>query len=253
MWWTNKRRLPIYQPIETTAARTIWIDSLDENRLGFQDSSRVQIDRDPVGVTDWKEPGDAFKATLLGGMWPDDDELRLLVVGVVPGGEMAHNYLGKLVPVGTKLKTDDLPFEPEELYKAQGKQLENIGMEILRSLVQIMPAWLGQMQRSIFVSAKAPHANPQTVKAEATTLKEPEHKMTFDMFRIQVDALLIAAGHHPTDEWMQEGSCQSWSRLNVGHKEGLTPKKFFDAYMENISERTESNNQATPTGSNTPE
>lgn len=101
------------------------------------------------------------------------------------------------------------------------------GMSILRALIQIMPAWSGQMQRSIFVSAKAPRGTPQTVKAEATALKEPERKMTFDMWRIQVDMKFTASGRSATDELTDKGLVA----LKKDYDTGVSPSDYAEAYM----------------------
>lgn len=202
----------MYQPIEVTSARTVWIDSPSEERLGFHDSSRVQIDRDPTGVTDWNEPGEAYQATLMGGMWPDDDELRLLVVGVVPGGEQADAYLYQLVSgSGKTLSDDDNP--------------RAIAWDIIRTAVDIMPAWQGQSQRSIFVRLGTLRGTPQTVITESQ--KEPDRSLTFDMWRIQVDAKLIASGRGGTDGLTERGLVA----LKKDYDTGVSPSDYAHAYI----------------------
>ena len=232
----------MYQPIETTAARTIWIDSPTEERLGFQDSSRVQIDRDPTGVTDWKEPGDAFRATLMGGMWPDDDELRLLVVGVVPHSAQAEHYLlmgGQRHIAGETLTSRNACVPGTD-------STQERGMERLRDAVQIMPAWAGQKERSIFVRQGTPRAEPSTVLTEATGItapKQAQRTLTFDMWRIQVDGLLIGRGEQATDNILPTGI----QHMEDCHDNGLTPVEWVDAYIKGPDNgRNETQGQAAP-------
>lgn len=204
----------MFQPLEVTEVRTIWIDSPGDDRLGFQDSSRVQIDRNPIGTGDFSEPGDGFKATLLGGMWPDDDELRLLVVGIVPGSPQAANLIDSLVSD----KGDDIEDVAAE------------GWKILRSLVQIMPSWSGQQVRAMFVMPGLTRVRPETVKTAAVN-SEPDRKLSFDMFRVQVDAMLIARGKPATDTWDQSNMLV----LSNPHAKGVTPAEFVNSYMEKVN------------------
>lgn len=219
----------MYQPIEVTAARTVWIDSPSEDRLGFHNSSRVQIDRDPTGVTDWKEPGDAYRATLMSGMWPDDDELRMLVVGVVPGSPNGDAYLEQLVPPGTVVKwTKPKGNDAVDITKAyKAKAHQAAGMEILAKAVTIMPAWQGQTIRSIFVRSGTPHGKPQTVVTESQ--EKPERKMTFDMWRIQVDMKLVASGRPGTDELYT--TAEGLANLRKDYDSGVSSSDFAHAYI----------------------
>ena len=228
----------MFQPLEVTEARTIWIDSPGNDRsgeaarLGFQDSSRVQIDRDPVGTGDFSETGDGFKATLLGGMWPDDDELRLLVVGIVPDSEKAEAYLNHLVNHKT-FPTD---------YQDAAKE---VAWDIMRGLVQIMPSWGGQQERVMFVSSKLPRVKPETVKTAAVN-SEPDRKLSFDMFRIQVDAMLIANKQEPSDKWKGDVGHASLSVMRRWHKNGATPKEYVDNYKEKVHGRDTTPGQGPP-------
>lgn len=206
----------MFQPLEVTEARTLWIDSPSTERLGFQDSSRVQIDRDSVGTGDFTETGDGFKAKLLGGMWPDDDELRLLVVGVVPNSEQADAYLFLLVKHNTS-PTDDFSDGPREM-----------AWNILRSLVQIMPAWAGQQERTIFVSSTLSRVKPETVKTAAVN-REPDRKMSFDMWRIQVDMKLVASGRPGTDELFD--TKEKLAALRIDYDSGVSPTDYAHAYI----------------------
>lgn len=217
----------MFQPLEVTDARTLWIDSPNTERLGFQDSSRVQIDKDPVGTGDFAESGDGFKAKLLGGMWPDDDELRLLVVGVVPGSKMAHSYLRRLVPADIQMAAivqDDIGVTDAAL--EEGFRVK--GMEILRSLVQIMPSWGGQQERVMFVSSALLRVKPETVKTAAVNL-EPERKMSFDMWRIQVDMKLVASGRPGTDELFD--TKEKLTALRIDYDAGISPTDYAHAYI----------------------
>ena len=200
----------MFQPLEVTESRTIWIDSPGNDRLGFQDSSRVQIDRSPVGTGDFSEPGDGFKATLLGGMWPDDDELRLLVVGVVPGSPQAANLIDSLVSD----KGDYIESVSEE------------GWKILRSMVQIMPSWSGQQERAMFVLPGLPRVKPETVKTAAVN-SEPDRKMSFDMWRIQVDMKLVASGLGGTEGLTDKGLVA----LKKDYDSGISPADYAHAYI----------------------
>lgn len=217
----------MFQPLEVTESRTIWIDSPSDDRLGFQDSSRVQIDRSPVGTGDFSEPGDGFKATLLGGMWPDDDELRLLVVGIVPGSEMASDYLKQLVPADIQMAAvvqDDIGITDAAL--EEGFRIK--GMEILRGLVQIMPSWSGQQERAMFVLPGLPRIKPETIKTAAEN-SEPQPKMSFDMWRIQVDMKLIASGRGGTDELF--ASDERLTALRADYNSGVSPSDYANAYI----------------------
>lgn len=204
----------MFQPLEVTEARTIWIDSPSDDRLGFQDSSRVQIDRDPIGTSDFSEAGDGFKATLLGGMWPDDDELRLLVVGVVPGSEDETKYLLSLVRDMT-FDEDDIAWSEEALTR-------------LRKLIQIMPSWGGQRERAMFVMPGLPRIKPETVKTAAEN-REPDRKMSFDMWRIQVDMKLVASGRPGTDELFD--TKEKLTALKVDYDSGVSPADYAHAYI----------------------
>lgn len=224
----------MFQPLEVTEARTIWIDSPSDDRLGFQDSSRVQIDRSPMSTGDFSEPCDGFKATLLGGMWPDDDELRLLVVGIVPGSEMALNYLKRLVPADIQMAAvvqDDIGVTDAAL--EEGFRVK--GMEILRSLVQIMPSWSGQQERAMFVLPGLLRVKPETVKSAsqrgstAAVNKESKSKMSFDMWRIQVDMKLVASGCTGTDELF--GTKEKLTALRVDYDTGISPSDYANAYI----------------------
>ena len=75
----------MFQAVETNEVRTVWMDSLLPSGLGFLKATRVEILLNPGGVSDWSEPGTAYKAVLLAGLWPDDHELALMVLGYVPG------------------------------------------------------------------------------------------------------------------------------------------------------------------------
>lgn len=230
----------MYQPIEVTSARTVWIDSPSEERLGFYGSSRVQIDRDPTGLTDWKEPGDPYRATLMSGMWPDDDELRLLVVGVVPGSSDAEYYLRELHPDDVKAPKGQLTGNLRKDATTHLKYHTNAGMDVLRELVQIMPAWSGQTQRSIFVRLGTPCGTPQTVVTESQ--QEPDRRLTFDMWRIQVDAMLIARDQKPTDQWEKI----QLTGLSLAFQAKLTPNEFVDSIMEKPDGRDDKENQGSP-------
>jgi len=218
----------MFQPLEVTDARTLWIDSPSTERLGFQDSSRVQIDKDPVGTGDFTEAGDGFKAKLLGGMWPDDDELRLLVVGVVPGSEMALVYLNQLVSANMQMAAlikDGITLTCPSLEE----ELRVKGMGILRPLVQIMPAWAGQQERTIFVSSTLPRIKPETVKTAAVNSElNPDRKLSFNMFRIQVDAMLIANKQEPSDKWKGDSGHANLEVMRRSHKNGATPKEYVE-------------------------
>lgn len=234
----------MFQPLEVTEARTIWIDSPTNERLGFQDSSRVQIERDPVSTGDFSEEGEGYKATLLGGMWPDDDELRLLAVGVVPGTPNADVYLGWLVPDAVRMGLVQKEVEGE-IDPALEAAIIDHGMGVLRKKVQIMPSWSGQRERVLFIQSGLKLTKPDTIKSAALN-REAQPKMSFDMFRIQVDALLIGRGYKASDEWMQQGSGESFNSLHTAHKEGLSPQEFLASYMEKLNGRNETQSQGVP-------
>lgn len=222
----------MYQPIETSAARTIWIDSPTQEMLGFANSSRVQIDRDPTGALDWESAqtkGEAFRATLMGGMWPDDDELRLLVVGVVPGSDDAKAYLQHIIPNTTPL--DISPDDVDNIKVTEAAILKQ-GWKILKQQVLIMPAFGGSLTKSIFVKLGTPIAEVQDIKAAATDPTpdpRPEKKISFDMWRIQVDMKLLRAKYAATDEW----NTTEIEGLDLAYKLDTTPDEFVLSWIHN--------------------
>lgn len=217
--------------------------------LGFANSSRVQIDRDPTGALEWETEqtkGDAFKATLMSGLWPDDDELRLLVVGIIPGSDNAKAYLQHIIPNTTPL---DISSNDVDNIKVTEAAILAQGWKILNSLVLIMPAFGGSLVKSIFVKAGTPMAEVQDVKTAATDpIPEPK-KISFDMWRIQVDVGLAIKNLPYTDQWDKAG----YQELRQAYDDDQTPELFVHNheidYLENNDERTESEDQAAPAGS----
>lgn len=213
----------MFVPIETSGARTVWIDSIDENQIGFADSSRVEIRR---SNTAFGEEGDAFEAHLLGGMWPDDDELMLLAVGVPPATPQAHEYLlriGELHLTGEVLTS--------ERARVPGTEpTEQRGMERLREMVSLMPAWSGQMTRSILVAPNTPRLDPESMRKQME--EEKEKKASFDSWRLNVDVKMSTLGAGSTDDLEVPLMQEAWEK-------GMTPEEFVATHVPMTGEASE--------------
>lgn len=164
----------MFQAITMTDALSVWIDSPSEDRLGYGGSSRVQIMANPPSaVVDWREGGDGYEIVLLGGLWPDDDELRCMVLGLVPNSPEAEAFISEQLP------------NPDELDP----------IDALRKVVTVMPLFGGCVRRMLFVAEGTPRyiqetIAPGTAAITGRTLK----KMAFGEWRLMLDLALRKAG-----------------------------------------------------------
>ncbi len=203
-----------FQAVETTEARTVWVESpIPEMGMGFLQSARVEIVLNPEGVSDWSEPGTAYRALLMAGLWPDDHELALMTLGYVPGSEESADFLTSLVD-----SDEDGVYDLHEAHK------------ILLAGVTIMPTWAGQTTRMIFVNrafatgtAKDDAPNVQrTGKGGQRMVSE----MSFEEWKLMLDLELSKRGLPMADDIYGDITDD---KLRHCHDSNLTVKDTADA------------------------
>lgn len=204
-----------YQPVTMTDAQSIWVDSPNESILGFGNSTRVQITANPGGVFDNKEKGDAYEAVLQQGLWPDDDELRYMVLGVPPGTPEAEAFMAVLAPV----PMDTVAEPPTKEY------IQRTGKRVLREAVRLMPLFGGCVQRMIFVKPDTPRYVQDTVMpGTAAITGRTLVKMSFGEWRLKLDLALRKAGL-PMTEDLEGLTIQDFEEF---HEAGMTIEEAVD-------------------------
>lgn len=198
----------MFQCIELNETRSVWVDAaVPELGMGHFASSRIEIKLDPAGVSDWKEKGVAYKCVLLGGLWPDDDEIRLMILGYSPGSTESDNFLRALGRRSTLTK---------EEWKAEGKI-------VLMEGIQLMPVWAQARERMAFVSGAFTRGTAQDEAGNYQRTGTPDRTkpdaLSFDHWRTLVDVELHKLGVPLTgDEELED--------LKIVHGEGTKPVQF---------------------------
>lgn len=197
-----------FQAIEMNEVRSVWVESpLPELGMGFLKSTRVEILLNPDGVSDWSEPGTAYKAVLMAGLWPDDHELALMVLGYVPGSSEAADFLTSLVDT-----TDDLVYDLNDAY-----------IQLLKG-VQIMPVWgAGQRERMLFVlkafASGTSKDNAPNMQRTGTQVRSAS-QMGFEQWKLMLDLALTKAGTSMSDiliddDWITDDDLHGWHDNNI--------------------------------------
>ena len=185
----------MFQAVTMTDAQSVWVDSPSEDRLGFGASSRVQITANPDGLVDWREPGDGYEVALTGGLWPDDNEIRCMVLGVVPGSAEAEAFMSA---------------------------------EAMRKAVQIMPLFGGCTRRMVFVADGTPRYVPNTVAPGTAAISSKTLvKMGFGEWRLMLDLALRKAGLPMTEAAFDT---VTMDELEQQHDNGTTIEEAVHEY-----------------------
>ena len=246
----------MFQPIEVTGARSVWLDSPTDDAdnvlmLGFANSCRVQIDVNPAGMSDWQEEGDCYRVTLLGGLWPDDDELRLMVLGVIPDSDQSKAYLNAVLPdearavatsTALRMAVGTGTLDPKHQQDFVDAAIKQAAMALLKAHILIMPAWANDKQRDIFVRVGLPKVQPATIKSEAEDVNEQQSALPFGMWLLQVEAALGVAGITVSDTLLEDE--HSANAIKQKHESGLTPQSYAAEIVAALHEQEDTN--ATP-------
>lgn len=220
----------MFQCVEMTEARSVWVDSpTPEFGMGFLQSTRVEIVLNPDGVSDWKEPGTAYMCTLMAGLWPDKDELALMVLGYSPGSEEALQFLRALVP-----DIPDLAIAGDAIDAAHKALLEG---------VKIMPVWDQAVTRMVFVTGAFTRG---TAKDDSLNLQrtgaggQQPGEMSFDHWHLMLDLALKKRGLFMVGEMC--GQAMTNEILREKHSKGSTVEEIANA----IQELTKRDNEVEP-------
>lgn len=187
----------MYQAIETTEARTVWVDAAaPEFGMGFYKATRVEVVLNPEGVSDWNEPGSAYQCSLMSGLWPDKEEIALMVLGYSPGSEEANAFLVGLIPNGFAIPADVNNPTPDIIAEGTKRLLEG---------VRVMPVWGNARTRMVFVTGAFMRG---TAKDDAPNLNrtgpgaQRPAEMAFDHWKLMLDLQLKKMGLSMVDETM---------------------------------------------------
>jgi len=173
-----------FQCIQQSEAASAWLDVPGPDMgLGFLEATKLRVER----VTpDLIEGGDAWRVTLLAGLWPSEQDLALMVLGYSPGSPEAASFLGALEAAGGVVMV------------ARGTTPSR-----LTEGTAVMPALSGSRQRMVFVTG-AFESGPGAAQTAQLTKQEPAgqrpDQMGYDQWRLMVDLELHKHGATLTGE-----------------------------------------------------
>lgn len=202
----------MYQAIETTEARTVWVSSdAPEFGMGFLRATRVEVILNPDGVSDWNEPGSAYQCNLMSGLWPDKHDIALMVLGYSPDSQEADTFLAQLAELDLGDNFDWKASAYERLLKG----------------VRVMPVWGNATTRMVFVTGAFMRG---TAKDDAPNLNrtgpgaQRPAEMAFDHWKLMLDLELKKRGLPFVDD-----ATLTDDKLRKCHSSGMTIKDTANA------------------------
>ncbi len=203
----------MFRPIETNDVRTVWIDSIDEFTLGFENSTRVVTNR----RTDTE-----YECELLSGLWPDDHELVLMCLNREPDHEESDIFMREFIPDDDEHAEH---IEIDESYDAptREKMLTKYARGFLIKKASIFPPIHGMKMRTIVLDEMLVRQRVDTFNTASGGMIGDPDRMAFDEWRIRLDVALKVS-KLPTTETMPEGVFkEGLSSLRELHDKGVTP------------------------------
>ena len=212
----------MFQCIEESETRSIWTENpLPSLGMGLVRATRILIETTPDGRADIQQGGTCFEATLAHGMWPDNWELMLMILGYSPGSDESNQFLMEIAPV---------PFDAEDK-----TSMMDAGIKRLLAGFSIMPVFVGAAnsrrvvyQNVEFVRGTA--ANEVLNLERTAPAGQNVDAMSYQEWVLQIDLNL----------YQEKQPCAGSTKadnlpLKDWHSEGMTPD---DATTSIINRRT---------------